>query len=66
MFDDPPSPTETYRTRFQAPTMTGAYPYTFRFTFDDGLTYTFCDRDGAGSNPGLDFSPAQLPIMTVP
>lgn len=39
--------------------------FTYRFSFDDGFNYTYCDLDGAGSDPGLDFSAAQLGVMTV-
>jgi hypothetical protein len=46
-------------------TAPGAYAYGFRVSFDDGLSYTYCDRDGAGSNAGLTFLPAQLGLWTV-
>ena len=46
-------------------TTPGTYAYGFRVSFDDGLTYTYCDRDGAGSNAGLTFLPAQLGSWTV-
>jgi len=46
-------------------TVPGTYAYGFRVSFDDGLTYTYCDLDGAGSNPGLTFLPAQLGNWTV-
>jgi hypothetical protein len=47
-----------------APLLTGSYSYTYRFTFD-GQSWTYCDLDGAGANPALDFSAAQLGTMTV-
>jgi hypothetical protein len=43
----------------------GTFSYTFRFSFDDGITWTYCDLDGAGSNPGLVFDPTQLGTLTV-
>ncbi len=46
-------------------TAPGSYAYGFRVSFDDGLTFTYCDRDGAGSTAGLSFLPAQLGLWTV-
>jgi hypothetical protein len=43
----------------------GDYRYTYRFSFDGGLTYTYCDLNGAGSNAGLFFEASQLGTMTV-
>ena len=43
----------------------GSYAYTYRFSVDDGVNWTYCDIDGAGSNPGLTFSAASLGGMTV-
>jgi hypothetical protein len=43
----------------------GSYNYTFRFSLDNGATFTLGDIDGAGSNPGLTFSPAQLGALQV-
>jgi len=42
----------------------GSYLYVFRFT-RDGTNYTYCDSDGAGSNPSLDFEITNLGSMTV-
>ena len=43
----------------------GVYAYTFRFSIDGGLTHTYADSDGAGSNGGLDFAPNSLGTLTV-
>jgi hypothetical protein len=39
--------------------------FVWRFSFDGGQTWTFCDNDGAGSDPMLDFDPAQSGTITV-
>jgi hypothetical protein len=41
------------------------YSYTYRFSFDGGLSYTYCDLNGAGSNAGLTFEATQLGVLTV-
>ncbi len=43
----------------------GSYAYTFRFSIDDGLTHTYADSDGAGTDPGLDFDPALPGTLTA-
>jgi hypothetical protein len=43
----------------------GSYSYAFRFSRDGGLTYTYCDVDGSGSNAGLAFETTRLPLFTV-
>ena len=43
----------------------GTYAYTLRFSLDGGLTWTYADTDGAGSNGGLDFETANLGVLTV-
>jgi hypothetical protein len=55
---------DEYMAGFTAPAA-GTYAYTYRFSLDSGLTFTYCDLDGAGSNAGLAFDPAQLGSMTV-
>ncbi|MDC0712286.1 Ig-like domain-containing protein [Stigmatella sp. ncwal1] len=50
---------------FVAPQATGSYSYTYRFSFDNGLNWTYCDTDGAGSNEDLLFEPTKLGTMTV-
>jgi hypothetical protein len=47
----------------------GTYGYAFRFTRDQGQHWTYCDANqgdtGAGSNPGLTFEHADVPVLTV-
>lgn len=47
------------------PVNTTQYSLAVRFSFDSGLNHTYCDLDGAGSFPGLDFDPAGLGVLTV-
>jgi len=54
---------DEYQYGFTAPAP-GSYVFTFRFT-KDGIHYTYCDLDGAGSNATLDFSPSVLGTITV-
>jgi len=58
---------DEYMGSFVAPTVTAStnYAYTVRFSFDNGLNWTYCDTDGAGSNTGVDFSATKLGAMTV-
>lgn len=48
-----------------APAMAGTYSYTYRYSLDNGATWTAGDLDGAGSNAGLAFSTTQMGVMTV-
>ena len=41
------------------------FSYAYRFSFDGGLTFTYCDLDGAGSTPPATVSTMQLGTMTV-
>ncbi len=43
----------------------GSYAYTFRFSLDGGLNFTYCDSNGAGSNGGLTFEANSLGAITV-
>lgn len=43
----------------------GAYAYAYRFSFDGGANFTYCDTNGAGSNAGLTFEVANLGRATV-
>jgi hypothetical protein len=54
---------DEYQGAFIAPSA-GSYGYGGRVT-RDGTNWTYCDIDGAGSNPGLTFDPAQLGQLTV-
>ncbi len=42
-----------------------AYSYVYRFSWDDGQSWTYCDVDGAGSNGGLSFDLSAAGQMTV-
>lgn len=48
-----------------APWSSGDYVYTFRFSHDQGVSWTYCDTNGAGANAGLAFDIAALGQMTV-
>jgi hypothetical protein len=56
---------DEFMASFVAPAALGTYQYTYRFSNDGGESFTYCDLDGAGSNPGLAFDPALLGVMTV-
>lgn len=43
----------------------GTYAYTYRFSLDNGGTWTAADLDGAGSAPGLSFDSDKLGKLTV-
>jgi hypothetical protein len=44
--------------------LAGSHSYGVRFSLDGGTTYTYCDLNGAGSNAGLSFAPADLAPLT--
>jgi hypothetical protein len=48
-----------------APWAAADYAYTFRFSQDAGVSWTYCDIDGAGADVGLDFDTGMLGTMTV-
>ena len=54
---------DEYQGTFTAPAA-GSYRYAYRVTFD-GANYTYCDTNGAGAQPGLEFSPDLAGTMTV-
>ena len=54
---------DEFQGSFTAPAA-GTYSYTYRFS-PDGIKWTYCDLNGAGSNPGLTFETTQLGVMTV-
>lgn len=54
---------DEYQASFTAPAP-GSYRYVARFSLD-GVSWTYCDPDGAGSNPMLTFNAQSLPILTV-
>jgi hypothetical protein len=55
---------DEYVGRILAPAA-GMYRYTYRFSVDDGTSWTYCDTDGAGSNAGFSFDLARVPFLTV-
>jgi hypothetical protein len=55
---------DEYRVQITAPA-SGSWRYTSRFSLD-GINWTYCDLDGAGSNPDLGFDLTQLGVLTVP
>jgi hypothetical protein len=55
---------DEYMGSFVAPAA-GSYLYTYRFSFDNGVRWTYCDLNGAGSDPGHDYQATQLGPMTV-
>jgi cysteine-rich repeat protein len=61
---------DEYAESFTAPA-SGSYRYVFRFSLDQGVTWTYCDNNnvgdfGSGSNPGLLFSTEDEPVLIVP
>ena len=54
---------DEYAKSFTAPAA-GSYAHAYRFSLD-GTNFTYCDSNGAGSDPGAEFSPDQLGTMTV-
>jgi hypothetical protein len=55
---------DEYTVTITAPSA-GVYRFAWRFSFDGGASWTYCDDDGAGSNSGLDFAAAQTGTLTV-
>jgi hypothetical protein len=62
---------DEYQASFNAPAAPGSYRYAFRFSRDNGMSWTVCDNNqapdfGAGSNAGLSFELESLAPLTVP
>ena len=55
---------DEYMRSFLAPSP-GSYRYTYRVSVDAGESWTYCDLDGAGSDPSMSFDLADLGTMTV-
>ena len=55
---------DEYQASMIAPAQ-GNYRYVYRFSLDDGASWSYADLDGAGSNPGLTFDPNNLGAMNV-
>lgn len=56
---------DEYVGTFPLPPAGASYAYTYRFSLDDGILWTYCDLNGAGSNGGLTFETGQLGTATV-
>lgn len=56
---------DEYSAILKAPWGLGPYVFVFRFSQDQGVSWTYCDTDGAGANNGLDFEMVNLGQMTV-
>lgn len=60
---------DEYQASFTAPS-SGSYRYVYRYSVDSGVSWTVCDKNagdfGAGSNVGLTFEFADMPVLTVP
>lgn len=60
---------DEYQASFTAPAP-GSYRYAFRFSLDNGMSWTVCDNNqapdfGAGSNAGLSFEVESMAPLTV-
>ncbi len=59
---------DEYAASFTAPAP-GSYRYVYRFSLDQGVSWTYCDANlgdfGAGSNPGLTFDLENQGVLTV-
>ena len=55
---------DEYQASLVAPMVAGSYRYIVRFSLN-GVSWTYCDLNGAGSNPGLAFDYQDLPRMNV-
>src|ERR1043166_1195149 len=56
---------DEYQGTITAPGAAGTYSYTYRFSLDGGVNWTYADIDGNGSNAGLSLDVNQLGTMTV-
>jgi hypothetical protein len=45
---------------------TGFYRYAYRFSLDQGVSWTYCTAPGAGTQPGLTYAFYDEAILTVP
>jgi len=55
---------DEYVASFMAPSP-GDYSYVYRFSLSGGSGWTYCDGNGSGSNAGLSFDVADMPVMSV-
>ncbi len=63
-YDSQVSGNDQFYASFTAPAA-GSYSYSYRFSLDNGASWTLGDLDGAGSSAGLNFNVTQLGAMTV-
>lgn len=56
---------DEFQGTFNAPWSVGSYAFVTRFSDDAGVSWTYCDSDGAGSGPGLVYNNASIGSMTV-
>ncbi len=54
-----------FATPVTVPPALTTFAYTYRVSLDDGASWSYCDRDGAGTNPGLGFDPTKLGRLLV-
>jgi len=50
---------------FPTPPFPGIFAYVYRMSMDAGATWTYCDCDGAGSNPGLTFDLGSMGVLII-
>ena len=55
---------DEYQASFLAPAV-GSYRYVYRYSFNQGVSWTYADGNGAGSNAGLSFDFADESVLTV-
>ena len=55
---------DEYQASFTAPAV-GTWRYAYRFSLDQGVSWTVCDTDGTGGNAGLSFDLQSLAPLTV-
>jgi len=55
---------DEYMASFTPFAMPGSYRYVYRFS-RDGASWTYCDKNGSGSNAGLSFEIHELPVLTI-
>jgi len=56
---------DEYISQALMPTIAGEYRFLYRFSLDQGVSWTYCDVDGSGSNAGLTFSLDQMGILDL-
>ncbi len=60
---------DEYQASFTAPAVGAANRYVYRFSLDQGVSWTYCDANqtdsGAGSNANLTFEFADIPVLTI-